>query len=281
MPRPSERNCVNPPVKENRLHRAMRELGINRKTSDRAASMLNVLLTHRKQQRQRTFDPRLRTLEGFFEFAIPRVREAEGQLFQDLWALYELDEKRGGYFVEFGATNGVTMSNSRILERHYGWTGILAEPNPDFHPRLGRERTCHISHKCVYSRSGETMRFLCTEKGMFSRLAEIDPGDHNEATMRANHRAVQVQTISLDDLLAEHAAPDEIDYISVDTEGSELEILRAFDFDRRHVSLFTIEHNFTPLRGAIHDLMTDRGYVRRFPEYTRFDDWYVHRSLAG
>jgi len=269
------------PVKENRIVKAMRELGIHKKESDRASAMLTTLLNHRKQQRAKDWDPATRTLEGFFEFAIQRVGPAQGQLFQDLWALYELDGKRGGYFVEFGATNGITMSNSHVLEHHYGWQGIVAEPNPDYHERLGRERNCHISHKCVYSRSGATMTFLCTEKAMFSRLAEINPDDHNEETMRANHREVAVETISLNDLLDEYGAPDEIDYMSVDTEGSELEILKAFDFDRRRVKLFTVEHNFTPLRQEIHDLMTAKGYVRRFPEYTRFDDWYVHRSLAG
>ena len=269
------------PIKENRIIKAMRELGIHRKESDRASQMLNVLLAHRKQQRTREWTPETRTLEGFFEFAIGRVLHAQGQLFQDLWALYELDGKRDGFFVEFGATNGITMSNSHILEHHYGWRGLVAEPNPDYHERLARERNCTISHKCVYSRTGERMMFLCTEKPMFSRLEAINPEDHNEETMRAEHRSVEVETIALDDLLDEHDAPDVIDYMSVDTEGSELEILKAFDFGRRHVKLFTIEHNFTPLRADIHALMTEKGYVRRFPEYTRFDDWYVHRSIAG
>lgn len=269
-----------PPIKENRIAKAMRELGIEKKASDRASHMLNVLLMHRKQQRVPDRDPNARTLEGFFEFASARVLHAQGQLFQDLWALYELDEKRDGYFVEFGATNGITMSNSHILEHHYGWDGIVAEPNPDFHERLDRERHCNISHECVFSRSGEMMNFLCTEKAMYSRLQAINPGDHNETAMRSNHREVPVRTLSLNDLLDAFNAPDQIDYMSVDTEGSELEILNAFDFDRRHVKLFTIEHNFTPLRADIHALMTSKGYIRRFPEFTRFDDWYVHRSLA-
>jgi len=269
------------PIKENRIVKAMRELGIEKKASDRASAMLNVLLMHRKQQRAKDWDPGTRTLEGFFEFAIPRVAPAQGQLFQDLWALYELDGKTDGYFVEFGATNGITMSNSHVLEHHYGWQGIVAEPNPDYHQRLERERGCNISQNCVYSRSGETMTFLCTEKAMFSRLQAINPDDHNEGTMRANNRPVPVETISLNDLLDEYRAPDEIDYMSVDTEGSELEILSAFDFEKRRVKLFTIEHNFTPLRAEIHALMTAKDYVRRFPEYTRFDDWYVHRSLAS
>ncbi len=269
------------PIKENRIVKAMRELGIHKKESDRASAILNVLLMHRKQQRGRDWDPSVRTLEGFFEFAIPRVLHAQGQLFQDLWALYELDGKRDGFFVEFGATNGITMSNSHILEHHFGWSGIVAEPNPDYHERLARERSCAISHKCVYSRTGEVMKFLCTEKPMFSRLEAINPEDHNEETMRSTHREADVETITLNDLLDQHNAPDEIDYMSVDTEGSELEILNAFDFERRQVKLFTIEHNFTPLRQEIFTLMTEKGYVRRFAEYTRFDDWYVHRSLAG
>lgn len=269
------------PIKENRIAKAMRELGIEKKLSDRSSHMLNVLLMHRKQQRAPDWTPGKRTLEGFFEFAASRVLHAQGQLFQDLWVLYELEEKRDGYFVEFGATNGITMSNSHILEHQYDWSGIVAEPNPDFHPRLARERACHISHDCVYSRSGETMNFLCTRKAMYSRLQAINPGDHNEASMRSDHREVSVRTISLNDLLDAFRAPDEIDYISVDTEGSEFEILNAFDFDRRLVRTFTIEHNFTPQRAQIHALMTSKGYVRRFPEFTRFDDWYVHRSLAG
>ncbi len=148
------------PVKENRIVKAMRELGIEKKASDRSSHMLNVLLMHRKQQRVPDRDPRARTMEGFFEFAAARVLHAQGQLFQDLWALYELDEKRNGFFVEFGATNGITMSNSHVLEHHWGWQGIVAEPNPDFHERLARERGCEISHKCVYSRTGDTMTFL-------------------------------------------------------------------------------------------------------------------------
>lgn len=269
------------PVKENRIVRAMRELGIHKKESDKASAMLNVLVAHRKAQRQRDFDPRVRTLEGFFAFAAPRCRDAQGQLFQDLWALYELDGKRDGFFVEFGVTNGITMSNSHLLEKHYGWRGIVAEPNPEYHERLAKERDCTIDHRCVYSRTGETMTFLCTEKAMFSRLEAINPEDHNEDTMRAESRPVPVETVSLGDLLDQHGAPDEIDYMSVDTEGSEYEILSAFDFDRRLVRLLTVEHNFTPMRAQIHDLLTAKGYVRRFPEYTRFDDWYVHRSLAG
>ena len=271
------------PIKENRIVKAMRELGIDKKLSDRSSAMLNLLVSNRKAMRQRDYAPDARTLDHFFAYALPRVEHAQGQLFQDLWVLWELGgDKRDGYFVEFGATNGITMSNSHILNLEYGWTGILAEPNPDYHERLARERSCNISHKCVFSESGKIMKFLCAEKGLMSRLSAINPHDHNETGgKRIIKEEIDVETITLDDLLDEYDAPNEIDYISVDTEGSEFEILNAFDFDKRRIKMFTIEHNFTPLREQIFQLMSSKGYVRRFPEYTRFDDWYIHEEFAG
>jgi FkbM family methyltransferase len=264
----------------NRIMKALRALGIPGKEARTASEMLTILLAQRKAQRRVGADPMTPDLLNFFAFAMARAGRAQGQLFQDLWVLFELGEPSGGYFVEFGATNGVTMSNSHLLEKHYGWQGILAEPNPEYHDRLGRERDCHISHKCVYARSGERMQFLCTDQAVFSRLAEVNPGDLHEAEKRANPRAIEVETVALEDLLQEFGAPDTIDYLSVDTEGSEHDILAAFDFSRRFVRCLTVEHNFTPLRDALHDLLTAQGYIRRFPEFTRFDDWYIHRDAA-
>ncbi|MEM7243492.1 MAG: FkbM family methyltransferase [Pseudomonadota bacterium] len=269
------------PVEENRVNKAIRELGIDHKEAKRANAMLTELLMKRKAERKKDYSLEERTLGNFFSYALPRVKDAQGQLFQDLWVLWELGgDHHGGFFVEFGATNGITMSNSHILEKKYGWNGIVAEPNPEYHERLGRERDCQISHKCVYSTTGQTFKFLCAEKGLMSRLSHINPEDHNEQNgKRIVKEEIDVETISLEDLLTEYNAPDEIEYMSVDTEGSELEILKAFDFSKRNVKMLTVEHNFTPLRQEIYDLLSANGYKRRFPEYTRFDDWYIHESL--
>ena len=84
-------------------------------------------------------------------------------------------------------------------------------------------------------------------------------------------------TISLNDLLLEANAPVDIDYMSVDTEGSEFEILQALDFERWNIALFSIEHNRTPMRERILDLMSRHGYRRKWPELSQLDDWYVRR----
>ncbi len=77
------------------------------------------------------------------------------------------------------------------------------------------------------------------------------------------------------DLMAESNAPLNPDYLSIDTEGSEFEILSHFDFGRYPFKVITCEHNFTPMREKLHDLLTSAGYVRKFESASQFDDWYV------
>ena len=209
----------------------------------------------------------------FIAFAMARAREAHGQLFQDLWALWVSGEKRDGFFVEVGAADGVFLSNTFYLET-LGWTGIVAEPNPRFAEKLKRRR-CAVSHLCVSSTSGETVPFLAAEMGELSRMATVAFTDKHEARRQQGAQQLQVRTITLNDLLEQHSAPRTIDYLSVDTEGAELDILSAFDFDRWDVRAITVEHNHTPAREALYELLTAKGFRRQFRELSRFDDWYV------
>ena len=81
---------------------------------------------------------------------VPGLRgQCHSQLKQDLFVLLETGFKRGGYFVEFGATNGIDLSNTYLLEREFGWTGILAEPATAWHEALQRNRNAIIDTDCV------------------------------------------------------------------------------------------------------------------------------------
>ena len=80
-------------------------------------------------------------------------KESKAQLKQDVFALIENDFKRDGFFVEFGAANGVHLSNTYLLEKEFGWRGILAEPARMWHADLQRNRTCAIEMDCVWSKS--------------------------------------------------------------------------------------------------------------------------------
>jgi hypothetical protein len=100
-----------------------------------------------------------------------------------------------------------------------------------------------------------------------------DTDIHKE--MRQHGKKYEVRTISLNDLLQKHNAPAEIDYLSIDTEGSEFEILNAFDFSKHRVKVITCEHNYTEMREKIFKLLTENGYSRIYVEFSGFDDWYV------
>jgi FkbM family methyltransferase len=210
--------------------------------------------------------------------ALELVDKSRSQLGQDLFALASLDFKRGGFFVEFGATNGIALSNTYLLEKSFDWTGILAEPGKCWHSELQSNREATISTAAVVALTGERQSFSETNRGEFSTLTAHKSGDHH-ALKREESLEYQVPTISLLDLLDEAGAPSAIDFLSIDTEGSEWEILQAFDFSRYAFGAICVEHNFTPEREKIHALLTLHGYRRVFAHFSKWDDWFLPASI--
>lgn len=196
------------------------------------------------------------------------------QLRQDLFVLSQVNFKRNGFFVEFGATDGVSLSNSYLLEKEFGWDGILAEPARCWHQALQTNRHVHIEKNCVWKYSASTLTFNEVKDAEFSTIDIYSKADVHRDTRRTRS-IYDVETISLNDLLAKHNAPAEIDYLSIDTEGSEFDILENFDFSLYSFRVITCEHNFTPMRLKLHELLTKNGYIRKFESISKFDDWYV------
>ncbi|WP_339766981.1 FkbM family methyltransferase [uncultured Pseudosulfitobacter sp.] len=201
---------------------------------------------------------------------------SKSQLRQDLFALARLDFKKNGFFVEFGATNGVDLNNTWLMETAFGWSGILAEPARNWQAELTANRACAIEKRCVWRASGETLQFTEAPRGENSAISTFV-----SKSRKLRGTSYDVTTISLNDLLAEHGAPEVIDYLSVDTEGSEFDILNALDFDRWSFRILTVEHNFAPQREDIHALLTSKGYARVLEDVSRFDDWYVNAEARS
>jgi FkbM family methyltransferase len=212
--------------------------------------------------------------ESIFEFARAHISGAQSQILQDLFVLYETHCKRNGFFVEFGAGDGLFLSNSYLLDQAYGWRGILAEPARAHHAALAANRNCRIDKRCVWTQSGEILPFNETDFAELSTLEQFSGLDMH-AESRASGLRYPVETISLHDLLVTHQAPRDIDYLSIDTEGSELDILTAFDWNSFRFGLITVEHNYTSQRTKLHELLTAKGYARKFEEISSGDDWYV------
>jgi FkbM family methyltransferase len=202
------------------------------------------------------------------------LRKSQSQIRQDLFVLHQLNFKQNGYFVEFGATNGIDLSNSYLLETEYGWNGILVEPAKVWHPDLLKNRRAKIDTRCVYKTSGESILF---NESKDPNLSVIDSfsGLDNHTKLRSSGNQYFVETISLIDLLNQYSAPEEIDYLSIDTEGSEFDILENFDFKKYRFKVITCEHNYTANRERLNALFVENGYHKKYENFSLFDDWWV------
>lgn len=186
---------------------------------------------------------------------------------QDRWVVDQLaDTPHGGYFVDVGAHDGVVHSNTFALELA-GWLGICIEPERGAYDALRRNRSAICVRTAASDHDGS-----CLFDGV--RIV----------TAVAEH----VECFTLETLLEEAEAPDVIDYLSIDVEGHELQVLDGMDFARWHVRLITIEHNLYsdgPARkNAIHERLTAAGFDRVVedvvaPGYGPYEDWY--RNTAG
>ena len=205
------------------------------------------------------------------------IRHSKSQLGQDLIGLSVSGLHKPGFFVEFGAADGVALSNSYILEKQFGWSGILCEPSTGWHKALKQNRNCTIDTHCVYSVSGEKISFSENYLGELSAITAYAEPNANGVIKRTTS-SYQVETISLLDLLKANNAPGFIEFLSIDTEGSEFEILRNFDFQRYHFGAICVEHNFAGTREQINKLLLANGYIQVHEDLSDFDDWYVQAT---
>ena len=215
----------------------------------------------------------------FLEYCARNRKLSHSQLFQDLLALYLMREKSNGYFVEFGAADGIFLSNTYLLEKNFNWTGIVCEPAKSWESSLRANRSSIIDYRCVFHASGLKLPFLDVDNNELSTLQSYSQSDLH-ASNRTSGDQYLVETISLEDLLDQHDAPNVIDYISIDTEGSEFDILKAFNFKKYQFRIITVEHNHTEMRTEIYNLLVTNGYTRIFKDLSGFDDWFIYPSTT-
>lgn len=228
-------------------------------------------------------------LPQFIGWCLLNMKDSHAQNYQDLWALYEFIHKfpaiKEGFFVEFGASDGITGNNTYLLETKHKWDGLLIEPHPMWLKKLRNNRKCSIDDRCIYTSTGSRVEFvLAPETAADLSTIEGYGQDDQYAEVRKLGERMSVPTITLKDVLVEHNAPGQIDYISVDTEGSEYDILVKFfeeNQDTYVVHSWTIEHNFNDeVRNKIYQLMTANGYERVFSFMSRWDDFYRRKNLS-
>lgn len=208
--------------------------------------------------------------------------DARSQVLQDVFVLLVLGHKRAGFFVDVGAANGLHLSNTYLLDRRFGWSGILVEPSRAWHTQLRENRPMAVLDvRAAWRESGKNLEFTQVADSNLSTLSSLVESDYHKETRQGSVvSCYNVETASLPRILDEHGAPDVVDYLSLDTEGSELDVLQGIPAsDRRIFRVITCEHNHQePRRALIRSLLAERGYRLAYPELSRWDDWFLHSS---
>jgi FkbM family methyltransferase len=201
---------------------------------------------------------------------------------QDLFVLDVLEAKCNGFFLDSGASDGIRASNTQLLETSFGWKGICVEPNERAFAALVKNRRCRCVNCCLYDRDG-TVEFLEDANILGGILDEYHPThlEYARKTFRVSDASGQPITVrkparAVRSVLRECGAPPVIDYWSLDTEGSELAILKSFPFDEYAFRVLTVEHNWLPVREEIRALLESHGYRRI--KALAMDDCYVKRG---
>lgn len=214
----------------------------------------------------------LLTLRKFFRFAISRISAYKSQKGQDRWVLETLRNKEGGYFVDLAASDGVTFSNTWVLEKKFGWDGIAIEPNPYFFPNLVRSRSCKVLELVVDSEAG-VAPFRIDIGGLGGIVADDTANNARLRGDQLEHAEIaQLPAKTLTEVLDEAGAPATMDYLSLDVEGAEERVIRGLDLDRYTFYCMTIEQP----NEEVNRLLLDHGY--RFVKNEMCDTFYVHES---
>ncbi len=165
-----------------------------------------------------------------------------------------LKEKTNGVYVDIGAHDGVSFSNSYFFEEERDWTGVCFEPNPEVFKQLSASRMsskdCHLVNAGVGIIDG-TMSFCkCTgSTEMLSGFIDLYDVRHlqridNEIALNGGSRElIDVKVVRLNEYLS-GIGINHIDYLSIDTEGGEQEILESIDFSKISVSVVSVENNY-------------------------------------
>ncbi len=175
---------------------------------------------------------------------------------------------RSGFFVEVGANRPRRESQTWHLEQ-LGWTGILIEPQPDLAEELRRARSAQVFAVACSSPANAGRRMRLHVAGALSSLDR-----HRMAPGAQAEKVIEVPVRTLDDILLEARAPAAFDFLSVDVEGHELEVLSGFDFARWRPRLVLLEDHVGDL--SKHRFVKAAGYrlIRRVEN----NGWYVPRD---
>jgi FkbM family methyltransferase len=159
-------------------------------------------------------------------------------------------KKRGGFFIEIGANDGIKFSNTYFLEKNRGWNGICVEPHPTAFEKLQKNRTATLINACIADseKEGEFMRidgYGEMYSGLVSKYDEkhVKRIERDLAAYGGSKETIKIPCMTLDSII-KNSKVSHVDYCSIDTEGGELDILKTANLKENEITVISVENNY-------------------------------------
>lgn len=202
---------------------------------------------------------------------------------QDKMVLEILGYKKKGFYIDIGANDGITFSNTKVMD-NLDWGGVCIEPDCDVFKKLKENRKKSININAAISDKNGTAKFtkISGRAQMLSGLSDTYSKEHLERIKKETEQngdrfeEVEINTMTFDAILKGIPNIDVIDFVSIDTEGSEFEILKSIDFKKWNISVLAVENNYCDDEVLIY--MKKQGYYVR---ECKSDDIFIKNTLKN
>ncbi len=191
------------------------------------------------------------------------------------------NRKTEGLCIEVGANDGINDSNTMYFE-NIGWNCILIEPNPDLCRMIRAARSSTLIEVAASDKNGETSLFVAEGAERAHGVSTINSAEEALNKIKSygfTYSEVQVKTRPLNEILDSLKIGRAIDFISVDVEGHELEVLKGFSLERWKPTVILVEDNSNFDNADVSNYLKRFGYLRFMR--TGVNDWYAHKTNAN
>lgn len=178
------------------------------------------------------------------------------QIGQDRYYIEQISKKKhGGRFLDIGAHDGIHTSNTATLELEYGWSGICIEANPILSTKLKQNRPGSVVVNCAaWSENGYVEleipknNLQGIQGDLLSRISTLENNENYfPGHFASDTEKIMIPSRNINDLVEEYFEfPCVIDFMSLDIEGAEIEVLQSMNFDLLDIRFMTIEWGYRP-----------------------------------
>jgi FkbM family methyltransferase len=224
-------------------------------------------------------------LKEFISYLINDINtthpKSKSQLGQDFFALGATNKTGSKFFVEIGGGDPLIASNSYLLQSGFGWSGIIVEPNPELIKKTIKVR-CNDGNVSVYpfalaSKNGAENFLPSGMLGTFERFIGGDFHSKQRKKLKNSEGLMLVETKTPHTFI-EECKIVHIDFLSLDTEGSEWEIISNWPFELIRPTAICIEVNNRSFARDILQFLESKNYINVFPKLPKYDLWFIQKT---